>query len=68
MHQVDILYPKGLWDIVQPNLHVGCRSVFKRSGWVQRHLTPVEFLQLYNMPLGMDDALSEDKHIQDVLV
>jgi hypothetical protein len=68
MHQVNILHPDGLWDVTQPNLHVGCRLVFKRTGWVQPHLTAVEFLRLYDMPLGMDDALSEDKYVGDVLV
>jgi hypothetical protein len=32
MHQVDILHPDGLWDVTRPNLHVGCRLVFKRTG------------------------------------
>ncbi len=68
MHQDNILHPDGLWDVGRPDLHVACRSVFKRTGWVQRHLTPVEFLRLYDMPLGMDEALLGDKHIQDVLV
>jgi hypothetical protein len=68
MHQDDILHPNGLWGIRRPDLHVACRSVLKCTGWVRRHLTLVEFLRLCDMPLGMDEALSGDKHIWDVLV
>jgi hypothetical protein len=68
MHQDNILHPNRLWDVGHPDLHVAFRSVFKRMGWVQQHLTPVEFLRLYDMPLSMDEALLGDKHIRGVLV
>ena len=60
-HKVNVLHPAGLWDVTKPELHIGCWSVFKQSGWVCRHLTPQEFLRAYDMPLGMDAALSVDR-------
>jgi hypothetical protein len=68
LFQDNLLHPSGLWDVTQPDIHIACRSVFKQLGWVQRHLTPTDFLQAYNMPLGMDVTLSVDKHAHDILV
>jgi hypothetical protein len=63
-----LLHPAGLWDVTRPELHIGCCSVFKRMGWVRRHLTPSKFLHAYDMPLGMDASLTDDKRARDVLV
>jgi hypothetical protein len=53
MHTATLLHPAGLWDVTRPDLQIGCRSVFKCSGWVWRHLTPHKMLRAYDMPLLM---------------
>ena len=68
MHTATLLHPAGLWDVTRPDLQIGCRSVFKRSGWVRHHLTAHEMLRAYDMPLQMDVALASNKRARDVLV
>ncbi len=63
-----LLHPAGLWDVTRPELHIRCGSVFKRMGWVWRHLTPSEFLRAYDMLLRMDASLTGDKRARNVLV
>ena len=67
-YRENLLHPNGLWDVTSPDIHIGCCSVFKRMGWIRRHLTPSEFLCACYMPLGMDVLLAGDTRAPDILV
>jgi hypothetical protein len=55
--QVEVLF-----DVTRPLCKVICQSVFKASGWVQRKLSPCEYLRVFDMPLHLDEHLASNKH------
>jgi hypothetical protein len=66
--QDDCLRGKGLFDITHPKLKIACQSVFKPSGWVQRLLTPQEFLRVFDVPAALIQQLSKDRWVRSLLL
>ena len=58
---------EGLLDIHRPKLPISFRSVFKKSGWVQRLPLAMEYLRALDMPVGMDEMLCKETGIRSKL-
>ena len=58
-----VLHMEGLLDIHRPKSPISCRSVFKKSGWVQRIPSAMEYLRALDMPVGMDEMLCKENGI-----
>ena len=55
---------EGLYDVSAPEQLYAMPCVFKPSGWVQRRLTPKEWLSLRNVPVSLVDTLSGELAIR----
>jgi len=67
IYENGVLRGEGLYDLGRPSVEVFCQSVFKRSGWVRRRLSAVEYLRALDVPLHLDRVLLPNKHLQSVL-
>ena len=58
-----VLRGEGLLDVLVlwTNPLVACKCVFKRSGWVQRHLSTEEVLNAFDVPLSLYDSLRRNE-------
>ena len=55
---------EGLYDVSAPERLYAMPCVFKPSGWVQRRLTPKEWLSLHDVPVSLVDTLSGELAIR----
>ena len=53
----DLLHQEGLLDMYHRMRLVACPSVFSKTKWVKRMLTPYELLRAFDMPITMDKML-----------
>jgi hypothetical protein len=56
----DLLRGEGLFDIPRQKLEIACRSVFTPFSWVQRWLTPEEFLRVFDIPALLTSQLLDN--------
>lgn len=57
----------GLYDVAEPSREYAVPSVFKSTGWVQRRLSPSEWLNLHDMPVDLNKSLAEDSTARSVI-
>ena len=63
----DALRGEGLYEVGAVKPMVACRSVFKKSGWVKRRLTPKEVLRAFDVPAGLMDSLMQYEFLREVM-
>ena len=56
-----VLRGEGLLDVMGKNPLEACKCVFKRTGWVQRHLSKDERLNAFDVPLGLYGTLRRNE-------